>query len=142
MRLIDLEPQFVRYECRTETWTRVLGDPLAWKPGDPTEQVTGSREYHVEVDSLAEAQGIMFTCPKCYLRDPKGFRGGHMVLCWFMGRDVPDGAQPGPGRWVPSGTGYLDLTFGHPSGSSSVALTPPGCGSHFHINNGGVIMTP
>jgi hypothetical protein len=127
MKLTDLSARLIRREERTETWTRVLGNPLAWKPGDPTEQVTGPREYHVPAATLAEAQGVMYLCPKCH---------DHSVLCWFSGRDVPDSAVPGPGRWQAVGTGLHDLTFGPgPSGRSSVQLTG-GCNAHFNVVNG------
>ena len=136
MRLVDLQPQFIRREVKVETWTKVLGDPLTWKVGDPTEQVTGPREYYVPVDTLAEADGIHFTCPKCY-RANAGKRGSHRVLCWFTGR-VTDDVQPGPGRWPPGGTGYLDLTFGPGrNGMSSVKLDG-GCAWHGHIVSGGI----
>lgn len=142
MRLIDLDPRFVRLEHVTETWTRVVGDPSTWKHGDPTEQVTSLREHHIYVDDLVEAHGIFFKCPKCYMADPKLGHGIHGILCWFTGRGVPDETKPSPGRWIPKGTCYLDLTLSNPSGKSSVKLTPPGCDAHFHVANGAVIMAP
>ena len=54
------------------------------------------------VDTLGEAQGIECTCPSCR---------SHPLLAWFRGRGVPDGLEPGPGRWTLSGTGYGDLTL-------------------------------
>jgi hypothetical protein len=85
--------------------------------------------------SLAEAHGIQFLCPKCYKQ--KGDQIGiHSCICWFAGK-VPDSAEPGPGRWNPSGTGIEDLTFvpyeGHPL--VSVQLNG-GCNAHFNIVNG------
>ena len=123
MKFTDLDPQFMRIELRTTTWTRVLGDPLVWKAGDPTEQVTGEREYHINVDTLAEAQGVRFTCPKC---------NSHSLVCWFKDRGVPDSAVPGPGRWVAAGTGYADF-----SASPSILLTS-GCRWHGYVTNGNV----
>lgn len=38
------------------------------------------KSYRV-VSTLAEAQGVMFICPKC---------GGHSILCWFKDRGIPD----------------------------------------------------
>lgn len=131
MRLVDLEPQFIRFEVRTETWTRVVGDPRAWKPGDPTEEVTGPREYHPYADSLADAQGIRFLCPACFKANG-GPVGTHGVICWFDGRYVPPHVQPGPGRWAASGTDYSDLTL-----QPSVRLVG-GCNWHGHVTRGQV----
>lgn len=134
--MVDLEPQLIRLEHRVETWTEVVGDPRAWKPGDPTKQVTGPREFYVPVDNLAEAQGIYFYCPKCYRVN--GGSGSHRVLCWFMGRGVPDETKPGPGRWPPIGTNVYDLTLGPgPNNLSSVRLEG-GCGWHGYVQKGGV----
>ena len=83
------------------------------------------------VDSIEEAQGIMFLCPKCFHND----RGAHQVICWFRGK-VPDDVTPGPGRWNPSGTGLDDLTF-VPPGAVSVWLSGEGgCGWHGFVVNG------
>jgi len=129
MRLIDLEPQFVRFETRIEKWTRVLGDPATWKPGDPTEEVEGPRVYHVYVDTLAEAQGVRFLCPGCFAKN-NGPVGTHCCIVWFAGRGVPDDADPKPGRWQVSGTGYHDL-------STTPSILIPG-DWHGYITNGNV----
>lgn len=87
------------------------------------------------VDTLAEADGILFLCPKCFAA--VGSRPGvHSVLCWFRGH-VPDAVSPKPGRWTPAGTGLHDLTFvpGTPPHACSVLLTA-GCGWHGFIRNG------
>jgi hypothetical protein len=99
-----------------------------------------------EVDSLAEADGVIFQCPKCAQGLPlvkkKGrryFVGVHSVICWFHGK-VPDDLTPRPGRWVPSGTGLHDLTFvpGDTDRTKkvSVLLTGPGCGWHGFVRGG------
>lgn len=128
MKLTDLEPKFIRYESRVITWTRVLGDPLTWKSGDPTEQVTGPREHKIFVDSLAEAQGIWFRCPKCR---------SHCVEATFAGRGVPDdmGTHNKAGeavRWNVSGTGFEDLT------TTPSILLQGGCDWHGFVTNGDV----
>ena len=51
---------------------------------------------------MAEAQGVIFLCPKC---------GEHYVLLWFKDRGVPDELKPGPGRWTPIGSGIADLSL-------------------------------
>lgn len=126
MKLVDLEAHFLKIEFQTDTWTRV-------KPDGSTEEVTGPREHHLYVDTLAEAQGVMFLCPKCFKAN-NGSIGTHMVICWFVGRGVPDDVFPKPGRWNPSGTGLHDLTFVGP-GAFSVLLTS-GCNWHGFVTNG------
>ncbi len=106
----DLEANFVTYEVGSD-----------------------GHVYHRYVDTLAEAHGIFFLCPKCYAEN-KGPIGTHQVGCWFVGR-VPPEATPGPGRWNPRGTGYDDLTF-VPPGAYSVQLTS-GCMWHGFVINGG-----
>lgn len=109
MRLIDLEPTF--YRLGHEVWNRV-----------PT---------------LAEAQGVMFLCPKCFITNG-GRVGTHMVHCWFANHGVPDATDPKPGRWNPSGAGFEDLTFVGP-GSTSVLITA-GCMAHFFVEAGQIRM--
>jgi len=133
MRLADLNPEWVRWEDRIETCTRVLGDPLAWRPGDPVETYLGPRTYIPSVSTLAEAQGIVFDCPVC--TSP-----GHSIQVAFRDRGVLDhhgtrGKDGKPTRWqVVSGTGFHDLTL-----SPSIDLTPwkPTCW-HGHIKNGAI----
>jgi hypothetical protein len=94
--------------------------------------ITGENT-HQRCASLAQAQGVMFMCPKCFEanRSPVGT---HWVLCWFAGRGVPDNRVPIPGRWHPHGTEIDDLTFVGP-GAVSVLLTA-GCRWHGFIRNG------
>lgn len=85
--------------------------------------VDPGRTYQ-NVEAIEHAHGVMFTCPLCT---------GHMVLCWFRDRGVPDDETPRPGRWAASGTGLSDLTL-----SPSVHLSGPGCGWHGFVTNGEV----
>lgn len=133
-RLVDLEPEWIRWEDRPDTWTECVGDPLAWRPGDPTRQVSGMREYVVHVSSLAEAQGIWFNCPVCGRTNTE--RRSHGLAVAFAGRGVLDhhgsrNADGHPTRWTVSGTSFEDLTL-----SPSVDLTVgnPGCWHGFVIN--------
>jgi hypothetical protein len=114
LRLIDLNPEFVRYEQRT-----------------------GGHIYYVIVPAIDEAQGVEFLCPKCFAANG-GPAGTHRVICWSRSRGVPDDAVPGPGRWTLNGSGFADLTLdGDPPGNSrSVLLTGGGCGWHGFITNG------
>lgn len=108
----DLEGRFLRYAARD------------------------GQEYYEEVDTLAEAQGISFLCPKCYLKNG-GPEGTHSVICWSRSRGTPDGVSPGPGRWALEGTGLDDLTLGAdpPSTARSVQLLGA-CGWHGFVIDG------
>jgi len=86
MRLVDLEPQFVRHEVKE------------------------GREVRVFVATLAGAQGVWFLCPACF-RLNGGAVGTHGVCIWFRDRGVPDAATPGPGRWIVGGSSLADLTL-------------------------------
>jgi hypothetical protein len=108
MRLVDLEPQFLR---------RI--DDMHFQ----------------NVDSIAEADGLWFLCPKCFAANG-GPVGTHIVICWHP--RVPQTTSPTPGRWELLGSGYADLTLR--AGSSSVLLPGEGCKAHFFINNGEIQM--
>jgi hypothetical protein len=114
MRLTTLEPYFLRYEPRD------------------------GAIYHRMVESIVEAQGVMFLCPKCFETN-KGNIGTHSVLCWSRSAGVPDSASPGPGRWKLVGSSLLDLTLDAdpPNTARSVLLTK-GCGWHGFVTNGEV----
>jgi len=107
MKLTELEPVFIR---SVDTMTQE------------------------EVDTLQEADGIRFLCPKC-LEGNKGRVGTHSVVCWRP--KVPQDVQPTPGRWELQGTGMQDLTL--VAGSSSVQLVG-GCCAHFFVQQGEVRM--
>jgi hypothetical protein len=117
-------------------------------------KMTSARSYQT-VPTLAEADGVMFQCPKCAEGKERGsevedwrgddwpngkvrhfVRGAHMVLCWFRGH-VPDDLDPKPGRWTPSGSSLEDLTFvpGEPPMAVSVLLTG-GCNWHGFVRAG------
>lgn len=107
--------------------------------------VNGDVTQHEEVDTLTEAQGIMFQCPKCAsepghgpgtgLPDGIGCRGVHYVLCWFEDRGIPDTANPKPGRWNPTGTSLDDLSFVPGKKSHSIQLLGA-CNWHGFVTNG------
>lgn len=109
MRLSQLSPLWIRHEVRDE------------------------RQVHVTVDSIAEADGIRFLCPKCFEANG-GPVGTHSVVCWFEDR-VPDDAKPGPGRWKPTGDSFDTLSFVPGKKSNSVLLLG-GCAWHGFITNG------
>ena len=115
MKLADLHPRFLRYEKRLEEGKE--------------------RVYHVEVETLAEAQGVIFLCPKCFAAN-HGEVGTHSVICWSSSRGVPVGAHPGPGRWAMKGTSLADLTLDGEPGRSRSVLLKGGCGWHGYITKG------
>ncbi len=86
------------------------------------------------ITDLAEADGIIFLCPKCFHEKGNNI-GVHSVICWFVGK-VADDVDPKPGRWNPSGSGLDDLTFVPPGAVSVLLTSPEGCGWHGFIRNG------
>ena len=107
VKLAELEPQFLVVE-------------------------TPGKAYRY-VDTLAEAQGIRFLCPKCFSANG-GPAGTHSVICWFKDRDVPATEEPLPGRWtVVSGHGYGDLTL-----TASILITS-GCMWHGFVTAGEIV---
>lgn len=110
--LSQLEAKFIRYERRD------------------------GHEFFIDVETIAEAQGVEFLCPKCFSTN-NGPIGTHMVVCWSRSRGVPDDVEPRPGRWALSGTGIADLTLNAdpPGTARSIQLTS-GCGWHGFINSG------
>jgi hypothetical protein len=128
MRLRDLDAQFLKREEVVETWNRVREDGSVYA-------FTGPREQSHYVETLAEADGVMFLCPLCFKNSGKNDGVGvHSVICWFEDK-VPDHVRPGPGRWKPQGTGLDDLTFVPGKQSCSVLLLS-GCAWHGFVKNG------
>jgi hypothetical protein len=135
----DLEARFVRHEVRIMKSWRVKPEVIVERPNGPfTEndlfEHEGPTTHIHHVDTLAEAEGVWFLCPLCFVNHG-GPQGTHAVCCWFVGK-VPDDLDPKPGRWTPQGTGLHDLTFVPSEGrTQSVALTG-GCSWHGYVVNG------
>lgn len=135
----DLEARFIKYEIRIEPRRFVKPEALVAKPSGPyddddIEERTGPVAYIPDVDTLAEADGVWFLCPKCFAANGSAV-GTHAVICWFVGR-VPDDVDPKPGRWTPTGTGLNDLTFVPSAGRSHSVLLTGGCGWHGFVDAG------
>lgn len=133
-RLSDLGAVFVRCGERLERATEAVGDPLTWRPGDPTVEVERLREFSDHADAaglpfgLAEAHGVRFRCPGSACN-------GHVVSVSFAGRGVPDhlgshDRDGRPSRWSVAGTGLDDLTL-----TPSVDVGTPSCW-HGFVTNG------
>ena len=129
MKIRALGAYFIRREVRTEKWIRHLD-------GEERREVEGPVEYYVPVETIPEADGLAFMCPKCFVTHG-GSVGTHWVVCWRP--HVPPEVEPKPGRWEFLGTSLDDLTL--KAGSSSILLGGEGgCQAHFFIEGGGVRM--
>jgi hypothetical protein len=88
------------------------------------------------VESIDEAQGVRFLCPKCFTANG-GAVGTHSVICWSRSRGVPEEQEPGPGRWTLHGTSMDNLQLeGDPVGRARSVQLTAGCNWHGFINNG------
>jgi hypothetical protein len=105
MKLRDLEAYFTKYRERDV-------DMTSWEDTNAHPGKTRVGGYH-EVTTLAEADGIWFLCPKCFIVNG-GDVGTHMVMVGFRDRCPPgsytqnkDGQDT---RWaVIGGSGMDDL---------------------------------
>lgn len=140
MRLVpDLQARFIRHEIRIESRRFVKAAARAERPNGPytdddVEERVGPAEYIVYVDTLADADGVWFLCPKCFVVNG-GREGTHGVICWFVGK-VADDVAPKPGRWTPTGSGLHDLTFVPSAGRTQSVLLTAGCQWHGFVANG------
>lgn len=92
----------------------------------------GSSQY---VETLAEADGLLFLCPRCFVNN-NGKVGTHSIICWFAGK-VPDDLTP-KGRWETAGVGLDGLSFIGPNAAS--VLIGGQCQAHFYIRNGAIVF--
>ena len=127
MKLLDLQPHFVRYETRDEEGTFVREDGTHYQEVRPVHRAR-------RVESLDDAQGVAFLCPLCFAAN-SGDVGTHWCEVSFENRGVlPDqgshGKEGKPTRWQVSGTGLTDLTT-----QPSIQLEG-GCAWHGFITNG------
>lgn len=142
MRLVELEPQFLRYEERLGSWREHKKDGYADDPDhkhidECWETVTGQRVFwpFVMANDMKQAQGLKFLCPKCFERN-NGPVGTHSVIIWSRSRGVPDHATP-TGRWTLDGVSCANLTVnGDPPGSARSIQLIGGCAWHGYITNG------
>lgn len=90
-----------------------------------------------KVESLEDAQGVRFGCPKCFAANGGTMVGTHQVICWSRSRGITEDVEPGPGRWKIDGTSLDDLTLNAdpPSSQRSVQLNG-GCSWHGFVTNG------
>jgi len=137
MKLLDLEPHFLTYHVSDPIPTEIANDPLNYPIGGVHTEMRSQITFK-QVDTIEEAQGVEFLCPKCFIEN-KGKAGTHICICWSRARGVPDEVHPGPGRWALQGTGLHDLTLGaDPPNEKRSVQQLNGCGAHFNVTNGEV----
>jgi hypothetical protein len=131
MRLVDLEPFFLRHAVvkAHEGIGRSMPDGTTQWGGFDVDSM-----HHV--DTLVEAQGIWFDCPKCYAAAGNSSAGVHGVRCFFPGRGVPNhlglNSAGQPVRWNVTGNTFDNLSL------TPSILLQGGCGWHGFITNGEV----
>lgn len=108
MRLFDLSPQFV-------SLVRTVGAAGAYE----------------RCDSIEQADGVRFLCPKCFAERNSPI-GVHAVVCWKP--SVLPKVRPA-GRWGMTGTGMYDLTL---VPAALAVKTPADCQCRFSVKNGEV----
>lgn len=134
--LRDLDARFIRLDVRIEVRRRVRPEIWEVRKDGPWADSDfydweGPCDYLVDVDTLAEADGLRLLCPKCYDDPPTGPVGTHSMICWSP--KISQDHEPRPGRWELVGTSIDDLTL--VAGSSSV-LIQGGCNAHFFVRQG------
>ena len=92
--------------------------------------VDDERSLHGDV-SWAEADGLMFSCPRCWVDNGRSLIGTHVMICWRP--HVGQEHTPRPGRWQMVGTSLADVSL--VAGSSSIKIEG-GCNAHFFVRNG------
>lgn len=111
------------------------GEVFMWGPRD-------TRHEFYDVQTIAEADHVMFLCPKCFERNG-GAAGTHLVMVSFEGRDIPDNAgtrnaDGKPSRWRASGTTVDDLVL-TPSILLDAKRKPEeGCHWHGFVGSSGI----
>lgn len=98
-------------------------------------------EFH-NVNSLAEADHIMFLCPLCFAKNG-GAKGTHSVMVTFAGRNVP--AEAGtrdadgkPSRWTARGSSLDDLVLTPSILLDAKRKAADGCHWHGFIGSSGI----
>ena len=137
--LRDLEARFIRLEVHVERRRRVRPEILAVRQDGPWDDADfydweGPCDFVIDVDTIAEADGVRMLCPQCFDDPPIGPIGTHSVICWSPA--ISQDHAPRPGRWKLVGTSIDDLTL--VAGSSSVLLQG-GCAAHFFVRDGCVV---
>lgn len=123
MRLIDLDARFMRHHV--EKADAGHGRRL---PDGTTQWGGFDVDCYSPVVSLADADMVVFFCPKCYAANDGGV-GTHVVHVELEGRSCPPSKNCGV-RWSFSGTSLENLTI-----SPSIQCVG-GCAWHGFVENG------
>lgn len=91
--------------------------------------------FFVPVETVAEAQGVKFLCPKCFSANG-GPAGTHSVICWSATSGAPSDVRPLPGRWRLIGSSIEDLTLEAEPGKTRSVLILGGCEWHGFVTSG------
>lgn len=134
MRLRELEAWFSKFEPTAPT-----AEERALNPQWPPDHLM---ECYARVETLAEADGIWFLCPKCFAANG-GPVGTHSVSVGFTGRCPPgsygQNLEGQDVRWqVAAGTSLDDLSLTPSIQLLSENPTPAFCAWHGFVGSSGV----
>jgi hypothetical protein len=132
MRLVDLDPQFLRWKK-----AKAPKSHGRKRPNGSIQWGGFEIDTFAPVKTLAEAHGIRFLCPKSFQKNG-GPKGTHSVRIFFVGSPVPPNLFTNLAgetvRWGVSGSNYHDLTL-----TPSILEQDHGtCGWHGFVTNGDV----
>lgn len=144
MKLRELGARLLRWRSETTVerdedgmyvFRDEAGEPEMWSPG-PT------RDLFDTVETLAEAHGICFLCPKSFAENG-GAQGTHSVYVWFQGSPVPGhigrNLKGETVRWAASGIGLDDLVLTPSILEEDAGLAPEWrCSWHGFVGSNGV----
>jgi hypothetical protein len=116
-----------------------------FRDNDGAKFLWSPRPYRYEnhnVETVAEADQIMFLCPACFAKNG-GASGTHSVLVTFAGRNVPDeagsrDAEGNPSRWNASGTTIDDLSLTPSILLDAKREQEDGCHWHGFVGSSGI----
>ena len=99
-------------------------------------------EFH-NVETVAEADHVMFLCPACFTKNG-GSVGTHSVMVTFEGRSVPDEAgtrdsEGKPSRWAASGSTINDLVLTPSILLDAKRKADEGCHWHGFVGSSGIL---
>jgi|SRR5579863_4483019 len=123
LTLQQLDGRFIRYreETKDEMFARGVSKPA---------------QFFERVNSLGEAHGVRFICPKSFVAH-NGPVGAHSVQVYFAGSPVPPEMGVNEAgetvRWAASGTSLDDLSL-----SPSIQEQDNECGWHGFVGSSGV----
>lgn len=138
------------YKVVTVTTTEIEQDDeskgmYVFRDKDGAKFLWSPRPYSYEdhrVQTVAEADEIMFLCPLCFARNG-GAVDTHQVLVTFAGRNIPEeagsrDADGKPSRWTASGTSLDDLVLTPSILLDAKRKAEDGCHWHGFVGSSGI----